>query len=652
MSKTKKSYGPCSEKQRLILQDSTTDVILIGGGAGGGKALRHGELVLTPLGFKPIEQIKVGDLVITPSNDVETVLNIWPQGVVDIYTVTFEDGRKIDCCENHLWQYNKTNVGTTRDILSLLNKNTHITVPSVVDEVYHKYASRVNPYDKDSVIVSIDYCTKDYATCIGISGEEKLFITTDFIVTHNSRVCLIKNLDGIKDKHFKCTIFRRSYPELKRQGGLIDESKDVYPDFKGEYKSQAMVWKFPSGATIAFSAIASDDDLGSWQGSQLVRACIDEVGDKWTESQFLFLLSRLRSAHSKIHPQLIATCNPDVNSFLKRWVDYSLDPVTGVPVPGTENRIRWFVTLENKVLWADSPEECFELHGKPRGMVYARGISEEEVLSYPKEKASLLFMPKSFRFIPTGVFDNPYLLPPRNNSYISNLLSQPYVNQLKFLHGSWTAKESSSGYFKRDWVQRVDSKPVDPVACVRAWDFAATEPSVTSKDIPDWTVGVKMSRDRFGIYYIEDVVRFQARTDTVLKRVVETALADGLDECDVCIPVDPGASGKVAAQYYQRVLAEEGVCVKTKPISGHSSKLTRFKPLCALAESGSLKIVGHPEWEEDFFAELENFEDNNRKQKDDQVDAASDAFSIIAKGITLPTMQLNQLVKTSPIPTI
>lgn len=29
-----RSYGPCSEKQRLILQDTTTDVILMGGGAG------------------------------------------------------------------------------------------------------------------------------------------------------------------------------------------------------------------------------------------------------------------------------------------------------------------------------------------------------------------------------------------------------------------------------------------------------------------------------------------------------------------------------------------------------------------------------------------------------------------------------------------
>jgi hypothetical protein len=32
MTSKKKVYGPASEKQRLILTDRTTDVILIGGG--------------------------------------------------------------------------------------------------------------------------------------------------------------------------------------------------------------------------------------------------------------------------------------------------------------------------------------------------------------------------------------------------------------------------------------------------------------------------------------------------------------------------------------------------------------------------------------------------------------------------------------------
>lgn len=460
---------------------------------------------------------------------------------------------------------------------------------------------------------------------------------------------LTKNLDGIDDPHFRCTIFRRTYPELKRQGGLVDESKSVYNDFNGTYKSQAMQWIFPSGSQISFSAIATDDDLGSWQGSQLVRALIDEAADKWTEKQVLFLLSRLRSAHSKIHPQLILTANPNIDSFLKSWVDFCLDPDTGVPVPGTENKIRWFIVLDNKAHWGDSPEECFELHGKPRGMIYAHGATETQMNNFTHEEKLKLCMPKSFRFLPTGVFDNPYLLPPRNNSYLPNLLAQPYVNQLKFLHGSWTAKEAAGGYFKREWCPIVDLPPANPIARVRSWDFAASEESVANPN-PDATAGVKMSRDKYGIYYVEDCIAIYERTDKVLKTVVEVAHADGVADCQVTVPKDPGAAGATACSFFMRVLAENGVGAKACVITGHSGKVTRFKPFAALAESGAVRVV-KGDWNSAFFDELEGFT-GGRNEKNDRADATSDACNTLCRQVALPSFSIPTLDQPSPIPTM
>lgn len=491
------------------------------------------------------------------------------------------------------------------------------------------------------------------------SEKQRLILqdnTTDIILIGGgagggkSTTCLIKNLDGIHDPHFRCTIFRRTAPELLRQGGLIDESRSIYSDFDGKFGSQKKLWQFPSGASIAFSAIANDDDLTSWQGAQLVRALIDEAGAGWTEKQVLFLLSRIRSAHSEIHPQLIMSCNPNVNSFLKSWVDFSLDEDTGIPVDGTEKRVRWMVAIDNRVYWADSPEESFELYGEPRGMIYARGMTEDQIEAFPKEKLGLLFMPKSFRFIPTGVFDNPYLLPPRNNDYLANLLSQTLINQRVFLHGSWTARETGSMYFNREWTKIVDSPPINAVSRIRAWDFASEEK--TNSNNPDWTCGIKMSRDRYGIYYVEDVVRVQATTDKVLKLVISTAKADGLDECEVCIPIDPAAAGKTAALFYRRTMAEHGVATKTKATGGQSSKLTRFKPLCALAESGSLRVV-KADWNDAFFNELEGFSGESKiqkLQKDDQVDAAADAFVMLARQLDLPNMVVPVDTKSNPIP--
>jgi predicted phage terminase large subunit-like protein len=258
-------------------------------------------------------------------------------------------------------------------------------------------------------------------------------------------------------------------------------------------------------------------------------------------------------------------------------------------------------------------------------------------------------MPKSFRFLPTGVFDNPYLLPPRNTSYLANLLAQPYVNQLKYLHGSWTAKESGSGYFKREWTPIVDRSPINPIARVRSWDFASTLPSVAVPN-PDWTAGVKMSRDKYGIYYVEDVVRLRDRTDKVLKAVIDTAIADGVDECSVTIPKDPGAAGSTANSFYIRTLAENGIVARSCTISGHNSKVTKFQPFAALCESGSVRVV-KGDWNEAFFLELEQFS-GSRTEKNDQVDAVSDCFSTLAKQIQLPTFAVPTLEQKSPIPKI
>ena len=49
---------------------------------------------------------------------------------------------------------------------------------------------------------------------------------------------------------------------------------------------------------------------------------------------------------------------------------------------------------------------------------------------------------------------------------------------------------------------------------------------------------------------------------------------------------------------------------------GASGKLNRFLPFAAISEAGAVKVV-RGDWNEPYFAELENFIPNNRNQKDD-----------------------------------
>lgn len=433
-----------------------------------------------------------------------------------------------------------------------------------------------------------------------------------------SHTCLTKALKYINDPAARVLIVRRSYPNLKLPGGLVDESQGIYSHFRGEWGVQALTWKFPNGARIQFGAIP--DKLSEWQGLQATHILVDEAAE-FTEEEILFLISRLRSARYKGHLCVTMTCNPDRASFLYNWVEYSLDETTGVPKPGTEDRVRYFINLGGTTYWADSKETLYAEHGD-------------------------FVEPLSFRFIPLTIYDNPILLK-NNPKYLANLLAQPRVNQLRFLHGSWTARPEGAGFFRREWVEIVDHPPVNPVGCVRSWDLAASVPSESNPN-PDWTAGVKMSRDKQGFYYIEDVNRFRKLTDSVLREIIKQADKDGLDDCKVTIPRDAGAAGKTANTFFVSELAENGIAAKSVVMSGHSGKVKRFLPFCSLAEAGRVRVV-RGQWNEAWFVECEHF-DGGRDKKDDQVDATSDAFNTISREIQLPTFGIPVLEQASPVP--
>ena len=91
---------------REIFDDLATDHPmhrLLQGEVGSGKAQPLDALVLTPTGFRPMGEIRVGDEVVVPSGEVAPVDGVFPQGERDVWRLVLSDGSTVECDDEHLW---------------------------------------------------------------------------------------------------------------------------------------------------------------------------------------------------------------------------------------------------------------------------------------------------------------------------------------------------------------------------------------------------------------------------------------------------------------------------------------------------------------------------------------------------------------------
>jgi len=139
----------------------------------------------------------------------------------------------------------------------------------------------------------------------------------------------------------------------------------------------------------------------------------------------------------------------------------------------------------------------------------------------------------------------------------------------------------------------------------------------------DFTVGVRMDGpDPAGVYYVVDVVRGQWSTDRRNDIITRTAESDG-HQCWQLFPIDPGSAGVDAARAMVRLLP--GYRTRAERVTG--PKTTRAEPFAAAVGGGAVKLLRAP-WNMAFRHELASFP---LGAHDDQVDAASDAFTDLTR---------------------
>ena len=83
----------------------THNKFLLGDEQGLGKAIPLNALVLTPNGYKQMNNLNVGDYVIGSNGKPTKILNKYIHDSLKMFKVTFNTGEYIECCQDHLWGY-------------------------------------------------------------------------------------------------------------------------------------------------------------------------------------------------------------------------------------------------------------------------------------------------------------------------------------------------------------------------------------------------------------------------------------------------------------------------------------------------------------------------------------------------------------------
>lgn len=404
---------------------------------------------------------------------------------------------------------------------------------------------------------------------------------------------LLEPLRHIDNPGFGAVFFRRTTVQIRNEGGLWDESVKLYAETGATPKEFTLTWRFPSGATISFAHMEHEKNKFNWQGAQIPLLCFDEL-THFSESQFFYMLSRNRSMCG-VRPYVRATCNPDPDSWVAKFISWWIDQETGYPIPERAGKLRYFVRVGDTMIWADHPRELAK-YKMPDGMPIPA---------------------KSVTFIPALLTDNKALMM-KDPGYMANLLSLSTVERERLLGGNWKIRRSG-GFFDRTWFPIFETVPGRLKKVVRGWDLAGTEEEENAGAA--FTAGVCIGELEDGRYIVLDVRRDRLSPLGVERLVGATAQRDKNTYGALVtgsIPQDPGQSGKFQAGYLIKKLA--GLSYRASPESG--DKGTRALPLVAQAEVGNILILEAP-WNEAYLAELEAFPQGKYK---DQVDASSRAL--------------------------
>lgn len=416
------------------------------------------------------------------------------------------------------------------------------------------------------------------------------------------------NARNLKVKGYNATIFRRSFPQISNPGGLLDESRLLYEDIGGKLRLNPLDWNFPNNSKISFRHIQYDKSVYDYQGAQICKLCFDEL-THFSEEVVFYMFSRNRSGCG-IRPTVRATCNPDADSWVAKFIEWWIDQDSGIPIKERRGVIRYFVRLEDETLWANTEEELKELYG-------------ENVI------------PKSATFIYGTIEDNEKLIE-KDPNYEANLQALHPVEKARLLYGNWKIRYEAGAIFDKEWFTKIKEIPnnLKRGIAVRFWDMAATAKETSSKagelKKAFYTANMKMVKIG-GDYYITDVRWQRIKGGNIETWIKEVAEEDG-SEVRIRWELEGGSAAKIVAESFRGELLAQDGNYDVRAIKPQGDKVTRAIKVASCASRGEIYVV-EGEWNTQFLNAVQDFDGSRKPLINDIVDCLSGCFNELEKAV-------------------
>jgi hypothetical protein len=259
-----------------------------------------------------------------------------------------------------------------------------------------------------------------------------------------SYALILDALHQLGKPNYNAILFRRTYKQLREADGLIDLSRQVYPNLGGVYNQSTYTWTFPlyHNNTIRLSHLQHETDVEGFSGAQYAYIGFDEL-QNFTERQYLFLFSRNRCSNPDVTPFVRSTFNP--GGIGHRWI-----------------KTRFITPFK---LSGDQFED------KPR---YYKGVSGKDTETDSQDRFSV-----SRLFIPARLEDNPSLWRDGKGDYEAGLHQLSEVDFRRLRYGDWDVKLEGLVYYAFTDDNIISDQELDYGTCVYyiALDFGAINES-------------------------------------------------------------------------------------------------------------------------------------------------------------------------------